>query len=288
MTTGDIVFCAVLLSSITQWGAYFKFRKWLSEREPEPKQGNTVDKCLWHLVSNVDAPWQARKAWERKGRGYVVAVQRQGMYTMLDEYRVHDLFPAFAVGYQFRQDEDAREMESIKKQLERRGNAVEHLQEEVKRLRKNQAKQTPARAQTPQTPLEQAWRDWGSSPELTTITELMNRSGWKRIEQTEKGVTQVEAAQEAEAVMRAEAPPEVEAAMQSEAISTPDYKAMKGREKIEAMIALKDAGKTNAEIADLFDMTKGGVKGIISKNKAKTDNIVTIDFGVSEQVSEGF
>lgn len=263
----DLFWGLLLFLTLSQWIVYAKVREWWRSRHPEPKQGKPVDRVLWHMISDTETPWDAGTSWEKHGRGYIVALQRQGLDELLDERDVSDHKAAYTLGYCVREQEDTKELEALKKRLERREAALQRKQVEVEELRGKLA-QRPAAAPTPQRntkpvdPLQESWHEWGTC--VDSLETIMQRKGWVRATET---MTAVE---------------------DSTQTKEPDYKTLKGKDKINAMLQLKAEGKTNAEIAQLFGMTVGGVKGIISKNKPRPDNLVTLDFGVSERVSDGF
>lgn len=276
MTSKELFVFLLLLLTLSQWVIFFKIRAWRQNRNPEPKQGKPVDRVLWHLISDHDTPWDAGTSWEKHGRGYIVALQRQGLDELLDERDVSDHRAAYTLGYCVREEHDRQEIAALRKGLARREDTIERQQQEIDELQielaklRSAAPETEQRYTPPAGPLEEAWNEWGRCPD--DLDEIMKVKGWMRIN----------APEELEAVETAAATePEPEE-------PTPNYKAMKGREKIETMLALKAEGKSNPEIAQLFGMTTGGVKGVISKNRPRPDNIVTIDFGVSERVSDGF
>lgn len=282
MSSGQWFLFCLLFLTFSQWIIYAKVREWWRSRHPEPKQGKPVDRVLWHLISDYETPWDAGTSWERVGRGYIVALERQGLYELLDEHDVSDHKPAYTLGYCVREEADRKEIERLTKQLQRREEALQRKQGEIDSLRQKLAQrpsETPQRQQRQEPPrldpLTEAWSEWGASP--YGIDAIMQRKGWQRIAAPAPVAVHV-----AEEVTE-----EPEGSTQNEELTT-DYKRIKGKEKIETMLQLKAEGKTNSEIAQLFGMTTGGVKGIISKNRPRPDNITPLEFGDSEKVSTGF
>lgn len=261
----------LMLCTALQWILYAKYKDWKRNRTPEPRQGKPVDRCLYHLITDKEQPWQAGDCWERKGRGMIVALERQGLNHLLSEKDVSDHKPAFVLGYTVREEEDQKELDRLTKQLQRREEANKRLQSTIDELRQTLAQRPKEalerkRPTAGKDPLSASLEEWGRCP--ASMEEIMQARGWQKI--------------------AAPVPVEiVEDSTQNEELTT-DYKRMKGKEKIETMLQLKAEGKTNPEIAQLFGMTTGGVKGIISKNRPRPDNITPLEFGDSEKVSTGF
>lgn len=256
----------LMLCTALQWILYAKYKDWKRNRTPEPRQGKPVDRCLYHLITDKEQPWQAGDCWERKGRGMIVALERQGLNHLLSEKDVSDHKPAFVLGYTVREEEDQKELDRLTKQLQRREEANKRLQSTIDELKEELSrKPEPVTVTAPERNTD-PFSEWGQCAE--PLEAVMQRKGWQRIAEP--------------------APVEiVEDSTQNEELTT-DYKRMKGKEKIETMLQLKAEGKTNSEIAQLFGMTTGGVKGIISKNRPRPDNIIPLEFGDSEKVSTGF
>lgn len=256
----------LMLCTALQWILYAKYKDWKRNRTPEPRQGKPVDRCLYHLITDKEQPWQAGDCWERKGRGMIVALERQGLNHLLSERDVSDHKPAFVLGYTVREEEDQKELDRLTKQLQRREEANKRLQSTIDELKEELSrKPEPVTVTAPERNTD-PFSEWGQCAE--PLEAVMQRKGWQRIAEP--------------------APVEiVEDSTQNEELTT-DYKRMKGKEKIETMLQLKAEGKTNSEIAQLFGMTTGGVKDIISKNRPRPDNIIPLEFGDSEKVSTGF
>lgn len=255
MTKFEIFLLWSFLMSAAQWISFFKIRAWWRNRTPEPKQSRAVDRVLYHEITDTALPWQAGESWQKHGRGYTVALIRQGLGDMLDELEVNDYRAVYCLGYAVKEQEGVKDLDAMRKQLQRRDSTIDRLQAQIEELRTNRPKPKPepepVRTPVPTSEWARLCEEWARSPVL--MEELRKDS---TSTQTEEPTT--------------------------------DYKALKGKEKIETMLRLRAEGKTNAEIAQLFGMSVGGVKGIISKNKPRPDNLVTLDFGVSEEVSEGF
>lgn len=259
MSTTQWIAFWVMLLTFSQWVIYLKVREWQRSRHPEPKQGKPVDRVLWHTLSDTGTPWAAGDSWQRKGRRMTVALIRQGLGEMLHELSVNDYAPIYQLGYTVREEEQSKAVEALTAKIERRDKIIEQLRDELREAQRHRPEPIAAPAAPRPKPKQSEWEaaceEWGRTSEgMSAIMQRMT---------TTEDTTQTEE-------------------------PTPDYKSMKGKEKIETMLKLKAEGKTNPEIAELFGMTTGGVKGIISKNKPRPDNIIPLNFGVSEEVSEGF
>lgn len=264
-----------LLLSFSQWILYAKFREWRRNRHPEPRQGTPVNRCLYHLVTDTEQPWKARESWERCGRGYIVAMERQGLGNILHEYDVRDFLPAYSLGFTVKEEEDKRTIEKLQKQLHRRDEANKRLQATVEDLRE-QLKRKPKPAPTPVEreptrldPLTEAWHEWGACGD--SLETIMQRKGWQRI----AAPGPVHVAEEPEdSTQTAESVTEDTASI---------YADMTTEERTATMIKLKDEGKSYREIALLFGVTEGSAKGAISRGRKAKNNVVHL-FG---ECSEG-
>ncbi len=280
----DVFLFLLLFLTISQWVIYAKVRSWWKRwrsREPEPKQGKPVDRVLWHFISDHDTPWDAGTSWERCGRGYIVALQRQGLGELLNERAVSDYKAAYTLGYTVREEEDRKEIEALSKRLERRESASDRLRAEVEELREKLA-QRPAAAPTqqrkpsPTDPLSEALHEWGGCTD--NLETIMQRKGWQRVP-----------AESALAVAMA-APVAVEIAEDStqseEEVTQPStqYADLKPEERTAEMVRLKDEGKSYREIAQLFGVSEGSAKGAISRGRKAKNNIVPMFEGVQEGV----
>lgn len=231
------------------------------DEEPEAIQGKPVDRVLYHLVTDAQCPWDAGESWEKHGRGHIVALERQGLDDLLDERAVEDYKAAYTLGYCVREQEDKAEIERLTKQLQRRdetikrqGERIDDLKEQLRRKPEPEPVHVAEREQRPKDPLQEAWEEWGASPD--GIDTIMQRKGWQRIGATTAESVTVEPVTVAE-------PEEVTDHTQSEEPTT-DYKDLKGDERKQTMMELRDSGLSNAEIGVLFGVSAGCVKSTIS------------------------
>lgn len=285
MSSGQWFMFWLLFLTFSQWIIYAKVREWWRSRHPEPKQGKPVDRVLWHLISDYETPWDAGTSWERVGRGYIVALERQGLYELLDEHDVSDHKPAYTLGYCVREETDRKEIDRLTKQLQRREEALQRKQGEIDSLRQKLAQrpsETPQRQQrqqrqepAPLDPLREAWIEWGASPD--GIDAIMQRKGWQRIAAPAPvAVNQTDEANEPNHT-QSEEPEDSTQSVAQYADLTPE-------ERTAEMVRLKDEGKSYREIAQLFGVTEGSAKGAISRGrKAQKSNVVHL-FG---ECSEG-
>lgn len=294
----DVFLFLLLFLTISQWVIYAKVRSWWKRwrsREPEPKQGKPVDRVLWHFISDHDTPWDAGTSWERCGRGYIVALQRQGLGELLNERAVSDYKAAYTLGYTVREEEDRKEIEALSKRLERRESASDRLRAEVEELREKLA-QRPAAAPTqqrkpsPTDPLSEALHEWGGCTD--NLETIMQRKGWGRINPVSVAPVPVPDFDFEEPAI---AEPETEPA-QPEI----DYTALKGTDRKQAMLELREKGLSNPEVANLFGVSVSCVKSTISvykkqlqqsepdePEKEQESKIITFDFDGLKAVNEG-
>lgn len=232
----------LMLCTALQWFLFAKYQDWKRNRTPEPKQGKPVDRCLYHLITDKEQPWQAGDCWERKGRGMIVALERQGLNHLLSERDVSDHKPAFVLGYTVREEEDQKELDRLTKQLQRREEANKRLQSTIDELKEELSrKPEPVTVTAPERNTD-PFSEWGQCAE--PLEAVMQRKGWQRIAEP--------------------APVEiVEDSTQNEEPTT-DYKALKGADRKRCMMELRDSGLSNAEIGKLFGVSAGCVKSTIS------------------------
>lgn len=277
MSSGQWFLFWLLLLTFSQWILYAKWREWRHNRHPEPKQGTAVNRVLWHLISDTETPWDAGTSWEKHGRGYIVALQRQGMDELLDERDVSDYKAAYTLGYTVREEADRKEIERLTKQLKRRDSTIDCQQETIDDLRARLSQreeqappQVPEREKiAPSDPLQEAWHEWGTCGD--SLETIMQRKGWQRIAAPEP----VHVAEEPEdSTQTAESVTEDTASI---------YADMTTEERTATMIKLKDEGKSYREIALLFGVTEGSAKGAISRGRKAKNNVVHL-FG---ECSEG-
>lgn len=268
----------VMLLTFSQWVIYFKVREWRRNRHPEPKQGTPVNRCLYHLVTDTEQPWKARESWERCGRGYIVAMERQGLGNILHEYDVRDFLPAYSLGFTVKEEEDRREIDRLTKQLQRRDSTIDRQQETIDDLRarlsqrEEQAPPPAPERTSPVDPLQEAWHEWGTCGD--SLETIMQRKGWVRIAATAT----------VEPVHVAEEPEDSTQTTESVTEDTASiYADMTTEERTATMIKLKDEGKSYREIALLFGVTEGSAKGAISRGRKAKNNVVHL-FG---ECSEG-
>lgn len=271
----DLFWGLLLFLTLAQWIIYAKVREWWRSRNPEPKQGKPVDRVLWHMISDTETPWDAGTSWERVGRGYIVALERQGLYELLDEHDVSDHKPAYTLGYCVREETDRREIERLTKLLQRRDSTIDRQQETIDDLRarlsqrEEQAPPPAPERTSPVDPLQEAWHEWGTCGD--SLETIMQRKGWQRIAAPEP----VHVAEEPEdSTQTAESVTEDTASI---------YADMTTEERTATMIKLKDEGKSYREIALLFGVTEGSAKGAISRGRKAKNNVVHL-FG---ECSEG-
>lgn len=284
-------FLICLLVSIAEWAIYYRFHRWRRERyiEAEPQQGKPVDRVLYHELTDLELPWQAGESWSTCGRGYVVALERQGLGNILDERAVDDLRAVYCLGYTVREQADQRELAALEKRLERSAGQIERLHEQIADLKDkltegNQTDTKPSADRQPaqqSNPLEEAMTQWGSSEQ--TLDELMRAKGWVRISPTSAPVPVAPVP-----VIVSEPDPQTEPTepeAEAEADQQPDYSTLRGDERKAAMTQLKDNGQSYTDIAKLFGVSVGCAKATISQyrkhQQAQAEpetNIIPVDF----------
>lgn len=257
-----------LITLLLEHMARLKLRR-KPDEEPEAIQGKPVDRVLYHLVTDAQCPWDAGESWEKHGRGHIVALERQGLDDMLDERAVEDYKAAYTLGYCVREEADRKEIARLTKQLKRREETIRDLRNE-----RNQ--------------LEEQLQGNDDLLDRFSVAESSRAGLEARCRQL---LRELQAEREKVEALTSVPADNTEPASEPTPSSSPDYAALSGEDKIAAMVSLKDSGQTYAQIAELFGMTEGGVKGQISKarkGKKKTDRVVEIDFtGVSNGVSVG-
>lgn len=229
-----------------------RLREWWTElhrtQDPEYRQGTPVDRTLWHILSDTGTPWEAGSSWEHEGRGFTVALIRQGLGRLLNENRVSSYEPIYCLGYTVREEADRKQLEAMEKRLERMEEKLHEQRQEAEELRQALAQRprtAPQQHRNTGTPMEEALEQWGRSP--ASMEEIMTARGWQRI------------------------PPPAQIVTQSEETGT-DYANLTGDERKATMAALKDEGKSYTEIAALFGAKIGTVKSTISAWRNRTDS----------------
>lgn len=272
------LFCLLFLTLI-QWVIYYNVKQWLINRHPEPEQATAVDRVLYHEITDLDLPWQAGESWQKHGRGYVVSLQRQGLYELLDEHEVNDYRAIYCLGYTVREEQDKKELKALSERLQRAESHVDELRDKLHQL-KQKANSEPVRASQsvctsqPLDPLTQSWHEWGQCEK--DLDELMREKGWARI--TAAPVAMAAPVEQ----------PEPEQPTEQE---QPDYSKLKGIERKQTMLELQNSGLSNAEIAKLFGVSVGCIKSTISvfkrqQQQDQNSKIVTLDFDNQQAVNE--
>lgn len=267
------LFCLLFLTLI-QWVIYYNVKQWLINRHPEPEQATAVDRVLYHEITDLDLPWQAGESWQKHGRGYVVSLQRQGLYELLDEHEVNDYRAIYCLGYTVREEQDKKELKALSERLQRAESHVDELRDKLHQL-KQKANSEPVRASQsvctsqPFDPLTQSWHEWGQCDK--GIDELMRAKGWQRINAAPVAMA---------APVAVELPEPAEQEQQSE------YSSLTGDERTAAMIRLKDEGMSYHEIAQLFGVSDGSAKGTISRGRKAKSNVLPLFAECSEGVRE--
>lgn len=270
------LFCLLFLTSI-QWVIYFKVREWLHNRHPEPEQAKAVDRVLYHEITDLDLPWQAGESWQKHGRGYVVSLQRQGLYELLDEHEVNDYRAIYCLGYTVREEQDNKELKALSQRLQRAESNVDELRGKLTHIKQNsnnephRASESMTENPAPLDPLTEGWHEWGRCDK--GIDEIMLAKGWQRV-----GSVPVAMA----------APVELPEPEQEQPAEQPqnEYSSLTGDERTAAMIRLKDEGKSYHEIAQLFGVSDGSAKGTISRGRKAKSNVLPLFAGCSEGVRE--
>lgn len=275
------LFCLLFLTLI-QWVIYYNVKQWLINRNPEPQQAKAVDRVLYHEITDLDLPWAAGESWQKNGRGYVVALQRQGLYELLDEHKVNDYRAIYCLGYTVREEQDKKELKALSQRLERAESNVDELRDKL-HSQKQKACSEPVRASEsvctsqPLDPLTQSWHEWGQCDK--DLDELMRAKGWQRINAAPVAVA-------APVALDLPAEPAEPAEQEQPAEPQNEYTSLTGDERTAAMIKLKDEGKSYHEIAQLFGVSDGSAKGTISRGRKAKNNILPLFAGCSEGVRE--
>lgn len=269
------LFCLLFLTLI-QWVIYYNVKQWLINRHPEPEQSTAVDRVLYHEITDLDLPWQAGESWQKHGRGYVVALQRQGLYEMLDEHEVNDYRAIYCLGYTVREEQDKKELKALSQRLQRAESHVDELRDKLTHIKQNSNNEPHRASQSvcenqPLDPLTQSWNEWGQCDK--GIDELMRAKGWQRINPVSVPVA---------VPVAVELPEPAEPAEQEQN----EYTSLTGDERTAAMIKLKDEGMSYHEIAQLFGVSDGSAKGTISRGRKAKSNVLPLFAGCSEGVRE--
>lgn len=243
------------------------------EPEPDFQQGDAVDRVLYHYFhppeEGQQPDWPAGKAWHEYGRRMTVALIRQGIGELLEEEYVDNNRPVFELGYTLGEDGKTKALDALRKKVERRDATIRELRNE-----RNQ--------------LEEQLQGNDDLLDRFSVAESSRAGLEARCRQL---LRELQAEREKVEALTSVPADNTEPASEPTPSSSPDYAALSGEDKIATMVSLKDSGQTYAQIAELFGMTEGGVKGQISKarkGKKKTDRVVEIDFtGVSNGVSVG-
>lgn len=252
MTGMELIAGALILWTVFVLFAENRLRAWWKElhREEAPyfQQGKPVDRVLWHCISDTGTPWEAGSSWEHEGRGFTVALIRQGLGRLLSEHRVSSYEPIYCLGYTVREEADRKQLEAMEKRLERMEEKLHEQRQEAEELRRELAQRprtAPQQHRNTGTPMEEALEQWGRC--TASVEEIMTARGWQRI------------------------PPTAQIITQSEDTGT-DYANLTGDERKATMAALKDEGKSYTEIAALFGAKIGTVKSTISAWRNRTDS----------------
>lgn len=279
MGIGELFLFCLFFLTFAQWIVYFKIREWLHNRHPEPEQATAVDRVLYHEITDLDLPWQAGESWQKHGRGYVVALQRQGLYELLDEHEVNDYRAIYCLGYCVREEADRKELKALSERLERAESNVDELRGKLTRIKQNsnnephRASESVTENHAPLDPLQEGWHEWGRCDK--GIDEIMLAKGWQRVRH-ESALAMAMAAPVAT--------DEAEAGQPAEPQN--EYTSLIGDERTAAMIKLKDEGKSYHEIAQLFGVSDGSAKGTISRGRKAKSNVLPLFAECSEGVRE--
>lgn len=164
MTSKELFVFLLLLLTLSQWVIYFKLRAWRRSRHPEPKQGNPVDRVLWHTLSDTGTPWKAGDSWQRKGRRMTVALVRQGLGDMLNELNVNDYAPIYQLGYTVREEEEKAALSALQATIDRRDDTIETLRQKLRQAQEHQEQTSPIPHSTAsKTEWEAFCEAWGRS-----------------------------------------------------------------------------------------------------------------------------
>lgn len=277
MGIGELFLFCLFFLTFAQWIVYFKIREWLHNRHPEPEQATAVDRVLYHEITDLDLPWQAGESWQKHGRGYVVALQRQGLYEMLDEHDVNDYRTIYCLGYTVREEQDRKELKALSERLQRAESNVDKLRDKLTHIKQNSNNEPHRASQSvcenqPLDPLTQSWHEWGQCDK--GIDELMRAKGWQRINASPVAMAAPVAIDLPEPEPPAEQEPQNE------------YTSLTGDERTAAMIRFKDEGKSYHEIAQLFGVSDGSAKGTISRGRKAKSNVLPLFAECSDGVHD--
>lgn len=221
-----------------------------------PVQGTPVDKVLYHHTHGGE--FAAAESWSRKGRGYTAAVLRQGMGELLDEASIDSYKPVFELGFVTGEEGKEKALDALRKQVERRDATIDRQSAELDRLQRelSQRPERPARPAKSDIYTD-VLTEWGRTEK--DVDEILRERGLQRIEPptAPEPVT-------LEPEPMPGKPEDFQTAEEPEEL-TPDYKALTGDERKEAMAALKDEGMSYTQIGELFGVTSGCVKSTVSQ-----------------------